>query len=225
MRALIAGVALGALTGLAAADLANFDSDTEGAKGTSFTSGGITFFGLNTVSGVNPDGSNFTPGEYGTELIVERALTLFNDFPGVVSSPNVLSWGNAWVPGDNVSINIFSTVSMMTGSVENSASLDLLYYENGPWGGIEVHFDALLGGSVVATDGFSVSNLGGRDNVTSAHLSIDGVAFDELRLYATFADGTNTVIAGVIDNVNIVPAPGTAALLGLGGLALGRRRR
>jgi len=225
MRALIAGVAVAALGGIAAADVTNFDADSEGFKGASFTSGGITFFGVNSVAGLNPDGSNFLPGEYGTDLIVERALTLFNDFPGVVSSPNVLGFGSAFVPGDNLSINIFSTVSMTNGQVQDSASLDLLYFENGPWGSIEIHFDALLGGSVVASDGLTVSDLGGRDNVTSVHLSIDGVDFDELRLYAQFGDGTNTVIAGVIDNVSITPTPATAALLALGALAGARRRR
>ncbi len=225
MRGIITGLAVAALAGAASADIANFDSDTEGFKGDTFTSGGITFFDLNTVSGLNPDGSNFVPGEYGTDLIVERAVALFNDFPGAVSSPNVLGFGTAFVPGDNLSINIFSTVSMTNGSVQDSASLDLIYFENGPWGAIEVFFDAMLGGSVVASDMLTVSDLGGRDNVTTAHLSIDGVQFDELRLYAQFGDGTNTVIAGVVDNVSITPAPGTAALLALGGLAGVRRRR
>ncbi|MEZ6241897.1 MAG: MYXO-CTERM sorting domain-containing protein [Phycisphaerales bacterium] len=225
MRALIAGATIAALAGIAAADVANFDSETEGFKGASFTSGGITFFGVNSVAGLNPDGSNFVPGEYGTDLIVERAITLFNDFPSVVSSPNVLGFGSAFVPGDNLSINIFSTVSMTTGSVQNAASLDLLYFENGPWGSIDIHFDALLGGSVVGSDGLTISDLGGRDNLTSVHLSIDGVNFDELRLYAQFGNGTNTVIAGIVDNVSITPAPGTAALLALGGLVSVRRRR
>ncbi len=225
MRTLIAGAAIAALTGIAAGDVANFDADAEGFKGSSFTSGGITFFDLNTVTGENPDGSGFGPGDYGTDLIVERAVALFNDFPGVVSSPNVLSWGSAFVPGDNLSVNIFSTVSMTNGSVQNSASLDLLYFENGPWGAIDIHFDALLGGSVVASNVLTVSDLGGRDNITSTHLSINGVEFDELRLYAQFGNGTNTVIAGVIDNVTITPAPGAASLLVIGGLVGARRRR
>ncbi len=225
MRALMMGLALGALAGAASADLANFDSDSEGFKGSSFTSGGITFFDLNTHSGMNVDGSSFVAGDYGTDLIVERALTLAGDFPGQVSSPNVMGWGNAFVPGDNLTINIFSDVAMTTGSVENFVSLDMFYYENGPWGGIELHFDALLGGSVVATDGFTIANGGGRDNITSTTLSISGVSFDELRLYATLSDGTFTAMTGVIDNVSITPAPSGAALLGLGGLALARRRR
>jgi len=225
MRAVTAGAIVASLAGFASADVANFDAETEGFMGSTFTTGGITFSDLNSVSGLNPDGSNFVPGEYGTDFIVENAALLFADFPGIGSAPNVLGFGSAFVPGDNLSINIFSTISMTNGQVQDSASLDLIYFENGPWGDIEVHFDALLGGATVASDGFTVANLDGRDNVTVAHLAISGVAFDELRLYATFADGTNTVIAGVIDNVTITPAPGTVAVMGLGGLALTRRRR
>lgn len=225
MRAVMAGLALSALAGVAMGDVANFDSDSEGFKGSSFTSGGISFYNLNSVSGMNVDGSSFNPGDYGTDLIVERAVALFNDFPGDGSSPNVLGWGRAFVPGDSLTINIFSDVSMSTGSIENAASLDMFFYENGPWGGIEVHFDALLAGSVVASDGFTIANGGGRDNVTTATLSIDGVMFDELRLYATLADGTFTAMTGVIDNVTITPAPSGLALIGFGALASARRRR
>ena len=218
-------VALGALVGAAGAEVANFDSDTEGFKGSSFTSGGITFFDLNTHSGMNVDGSSFSAGDYGTDLIVERAVVLAGDFPGQVSSPNVLGWGNAFVPGDNLTVNIFSDVAFTTGSVENFVSLDMFYYENGPWGGIELHLDALLDGAVVASDGFTVANGGGRDNITSATLSISGVSFDELRLYATLSDGTFTAMTGVLDNVTITPAPSAVALLGLGALGAARRRR
>eukprot|EP00913_Durusdinium_trenchii_P006353 g5965.t1 len=225
MKALMTALALGALAGGAGANVADFDSDTEGFKGTSFTSGGITFFDLNTHAGMNVDGSSFVAGEYGTDLIVERALPLIADFPGQASSPNVLGWGSAFVPGDNLTVNIFSDVAFTTGSVENFVSLDMFYYENGPWGGIELHLDAMLGGSVVASDGFTIANGGGRDNITSAALSISGVSFDELRLYATLSDGTFTAMTGVLDNVTITPAPSGVALLGLGGLALVRRRR
>lgn len=225
MRAVMMMVAAGALSGVAGANVADFDAETEGFKGSSFTSGGITFFDLNTHSGMNVDGSSFMAGDYGTNLIVERAILLANDFPGQVSSPNVLGWGNAFVPGDSLTVNIFSDLKMTTGAVENSVSFDMFYYENGPWGGIELHLDALLDGSVVASDGFTIANGGGRDNITSTTLSIDGVSFDELRLYATLSDGTFTAMTGVLDNVSITPAPSGVALLGLGGLALGRRRR
>lgn len=225
MRAAMMMIGLGALAGVAGANVADFDLETEGFKGASFTSGGITFFDLNTHAGMNVDGSSFVAGEYGTDLIVERAVALAGDFPGQVSSPNVLGWGNAFVPGDNLTINIFSDLAMTTGSVENFVSMDMFYYENGPWGGIELHLDAMLNGSVVGSDGFTIADGGGRDNITWATLTIDGVMFDELRLYATLSDGTFTAMTGVLDNVTITPAPSGVALLGLGGLAMTRRRR
>lgn len=203
----------------------SFDSLAEGFVGPTFSDGGITFFDLNNNSGINPDGSNFGPGDYGTDFIIENATFAVNDFPGFLSGPNALSFGSAFVPGDNLSINILSTFSMTTGQVENSADLDLVYYENGPWGGIELHLRALLNGSIVGEDVIVISDLGGRDNPTGAHMSISGVDFDTLVFTAEFANGTATAFAGIFDNVNIVPAPGGAVLLALGGLTLSRRRR
>lgn len=204
---------------------ADFDAETEGFLGSSFTSGGITFFDINTNSGLNPDGSTFGPGDYGTDFIIERAVALANDF-GAVSSPNVLGFGRALVPGDNLSINLVTDFSMTTGSIENAASLDLFHFEGGPWEGIIVRLEASLGGSVVASDSYEIlGNGGGRDYVKHTPLQVDGADFDTLTLYATFADGTNTVIAGVVDNVVITPSPAGLGVLLLGGVMAGRRRR
>lgn len=203
----------------------NFDSLTEGFVGSTLTDGGISFFNLNNDSGVNPDGSNFGPGDYGTDFIIENATLAVNDFPAFLSGPNALSFGTAFVPGDNLSINIVSTFSMSTGSVENAADMDLVYYENGPWGGIELNLYAMLNGSVVGQDSITISDLGGRDNPTGGHLSISGVNFDTLVFNAEYSNGTSTCFAGIFDNVSIVPAPGAASVLGLAGMVLARRRR
>lgn len=222
MSAAIAACAVPALAG----GSTGFEEMSEGQTGTSFTSGGITFFGLNSVAGVNPDGSSFSPGEYGTRFIIEDATLAINDYPEFLSGNNVLSWGveGAWIPGDNLSINILSDFSMTTGQVENSVGLDLLYFENGPWGGITLSLDAMLNGSVVGTQALVISDLGGRDNLVGVHLALSGVSFDTVRLSATM-DGTPTAIAGLVDNVTITPAPGAMALLGLGGFVSARRRR
>ncbi len=143
----------------------------------------------------------------------------------ILITPLGVGFGGSFVPGDNLTINLMSQVFISPNTAVDFFAVDLFYYENGPWGGIELHFDALLGGSVVATDGFTIANGGGRDNITSTTLSISGVSFDELRLYATLSDGTFTAMTGVIDNVTITPAPAGVALLGLGGLTLVRRRR
>lgn len=207
------------------AGLADFESAPEGFAGETFVDGGITFSQLNDVSGINPDGSSFVPGEYGRQFIVENATLAINDFPGILGGTNALSFGNSFIAGDNLSINILSSFHMSTGQIENSASLDMLMFENGPWGGIVISLDALLGGSVVATDSFTISDLGGRDNLVGKALSIDGVNFDSLQLSARMSDGTYTAFAGLVDNVSITPTPGATGLLAMGSLIGLRRRR
>tara|TARA_A100001391_G_scaffold166456_3_gene126575 strand:- start:263 stop:967 length:705 start_codon:yes stop_codon:yes gene_type:complete len=203
-----------------------FESLSEGASGPSFTDGGITFFGLNNDSGLNPDGSLFGPGEYGSDFIIENATLAINDFPDTLSGSNALSWGQswAWIPGENLSINIVSTFSMTTNSIETDGSLDLLYFENGPWGGITIELLATLDGEVVNSDSILISDRGGRDGLIGDRLSVSGVAFDTLSVNARFDDGTSTVFAGLVDNVSITPAPSTLAVL-LAGTAIVRRRR
>jgi len=223
---LIASVVLAAAgTSALANGYTGFEDPREGFMGPSFTDGGITFFNLNNDSGLNPDGSTYGPGEYGTDFIVENATLAVNDFPGTLSGSNALSWGNAFVPGDSLSINIVSTFSMSTNTIETDASFDILYFENGPWGGITIELLALNRGDVVNSDSILISDLGGRDNLIGDRLGVSGVEFDTLVVNARFDDGTSTVFAGLIDNVNITPAPGTAGLLMMAGAAMTRRRR
>lgn len=220
-----AAVVLAATAAVAVADFANFDAETEGFKGTSFTTDGITIFSVNNNSGLNPDGSTFNPGDYGSEVIIERALVVFNDFPSVVSAPNMLSFGGSLVPGDNTSVNLLTEVFMTNNQTATEASLDLVHFENGPWGGIIIRLDALDRGAVVASDTHTISDLGGRDNPRATHLAVSGVAFDTIRLHAVYPDGTSTVIAGLVDNVSITPAPASAlAFAGLGLVGVRRRR-
>jgi len=220
---------LGVITGSAMSALAGgftgFEGLTEGVAGDTFSHGGITFYNLNNDSGINPDGSNFGPGDYGTNFIIENATLAVNDFPGTLSGTNALSWGNAFVPGDSLSINIVSTLSMTTGQQETDASFNILYFENGPWGGITIELLAMLNGDVVNSDSILISDLGGRDNLIGDMLSVNGVAFDSLTLNARFDDGTSTAFAGLIDNVTITPAPGTVGVLLLAGTGIVRRRR
>jgi Dockerin type I domain len=88
----------------------------------------------------------------------------------------------------------------------NQAGLDIAFYENGPWGGIEYRLDALRNGQVVASDSFTISDLGGRDNATYETLAVGGATFDSLHLYA-FLDGQYTAPRGMIDDLSIIAAP------------------
>ncbi|MFT5423938.1 MAG: hypothetical protein ACI89L_001730 [Phycisphaerales bacterium] len=186
----------------------DFDTQTEGFKGTSFVIDGITVSGVNNVFGLNPDGSNFAPGEYGDQVVIEQADYLFNDFPGVVSPVNVLGFGGSFIGGPNLSINIVSTVSMDPQQTATGVEFDLLYFENGPWGAIEIHLDALdAAGALVARETVVISNLGGRDNLGVHHFNLSAPAFETVRLHANFDDGVNTVFSGVADNLTFHAAP------------------
>lgn len=209
----------------AQAQFANFDSETEGFKGPVFVSGGITFFDANNVSGFYPDGEPFDADDNGTDLIIENATFAADDFPTYLSHKNALTFGRAFIPGDNVSLGALATVSMTTGAVVPGVTLDMVFYENGPWGGIEVVLEGLSGGSVIGSTSFIVagSDPNGRDNPAGIHLSLGGGGFDAFRLSAHL-HGEYTTIRALVDNVSFVPAPGAMALLVAAGLGLRRRR-
>ncbi len=207
------------------ASIADFETPREGFAGEIFTDNGITFSRLNDVSGMNPDGSSYGPGEYGRQFIVENATLAINDFPGVLGGAHALSFGNSFIAGENLSINVLSSFHISTGRVENAASLDMLLFENGPWGGITISLDATLGGNLVASDSFVISDLGGRDGLVGRSLSIDGVGFDSLEVSARWDDGTYAAFAGLVDNVAITPTPGAMTMLAMGSVAMLRRKR
>jgi hypothetical protein len=165
----------------------DYEDLTEGPQGDPLTHMGVTYSDLNNVSGVFPDGETFGPAPE-DEFIVENAALFYIDFPSYGSPVNTLTFGTAYVPGENLSLGPLATVTMDLDLPAVAASLDLGYYENGPWGGIEFHLDALSGGQVVASDGFVISDLGGRDNAAVAVLSVSGAIFDQLKLYATYGD-------------------------------------
>lgn len=235
MKNTMVSVGIVALTvGSAFADVSvsNYDDLTEGSLGSGdFHYNGVTYTAVNSVDGVFPDGNTFVAGgdgfeSLGNEYIVERATFFFDEFPDFGSRNNVLTFGRAFVPGDNLTVGPLSTLTMMLDSVADSASVDLGYFENGPWGGMVLHFEAFMNGVVVDADTLTISDLGGRDNGAVATLMVGGAEFDSLQLYATLGNDF-TAPRVLMDNltVNSVPAPSALALLlGAGGL-MSRRRR
>jgi len=221
--------ALAAVSNAGSLSVSTYDDLTEDFYGESFHYNGVTYSDVNNVAGVFPNGDSFDDdGIFGLghEVIVENATLLYNDFPGWGSANNALTFGTTYVVGDNLSLGALSTVTMTLDEVADFASLEIAYYENGPWGGIQYHLDGLMGGSVVASDSFTISDRGGRDNLAFATLSVDGAQFDSLHLYATFGSDYSGPRA-LIDNltINSVPAPSAMALLGLGAMGATRRRR
>lgn len=224
--ALIGALAIALTPVLALGNLVDYEDLSEGFLGATFTHQGITYHDVNNVSGFYADGTAFSPGEPGTELIIENAAIFYGDFPSYGSPINSMTFGNAFVTGDNLSIGALASVYMDFDTLVNSASLDLAYYENGPWGNIEFRLDAILNGQVVTSDNFFIANGGGRDNAAVATMSVSGTEFDTLHLYAML-NGSYTVPRAMIDDVNFapVPEPATIAALGLGAAAIASRRR
>jgi hypothetical protein len=228
MAALVGTIASAGLAGTTT--VSTYDDLNEDFYGQEFYYNGVTYHDVNNVHGVFPDGNTFEPGGgvngLGDEVIVENAALLYNDFPGWGSANNALTFGSSYVVGDNLSLGAISTVTMSLDNVADFASLEMAYYENGPWGGIEYHLDAYMGDTLVGMDSFVISDLGGRDNIAFATLSVGGVEFDSLQLYATLGDEYSGPRI-LVDNltINSVPAPSALAVLGMGALGASRRRR
>jgi hypothetical protein len=218
---------IGASSSAALADVfSNYEELSEGFKGQTFVHNGVTYRDVNNVSGFYPDGVPFGPDDNGRENIVERAVPFYNDFPAYGSPVNSLTFGSAFVPGDNLTIGALASVWMDLPSLSNAASMDIGFYENGPWGNIQWRLEAVLSGNVVASDTITIANGGGRDNPTFDTLSVGGASFDKLHLYG-WLNNAYTVPRGMIDDLTItaVPEPTTLGLLGAAGLLAARRRR
>ncbi|HEY0180723.1 MAG TPA: hypothetical protein VGC30_13995 [Dokdonella sp.] len=185
--------------------VSTYDDLAEGFLGASFDYGGVHYHDANGIGGVFPDGSTFTPEDVGDWFIVEDAGLFYADYPDFGSAPNMLTFGTAYMPGENFSIGALVQASLDLGAAASAVSIDLVFYENGPWGGIELHLDAYLDGAQVGEDSLTISDLGGRDDVTIGSLAISGVRFDSLKLYATYG-GQPSAPRVMVDDLSITPA-------------------
>lgn len=185
--------------------VSNYDDLAEDFLGQSYTYNGVTYSEVNGIGGVFPDGSTFVPADVGDRLVIEDAGLIFPDFPDFGSAPNVLTFGDTYMPGDNFSIGALVRMTMDLQQPASAASVDLAYYENGPWGGIELHLDAYRNGVLVGGDQFTLAGAPGRDNVATRTLGLAGVEFDQLKLYATY-DGQPSAPRVMIDDLTLTPA-------------------
>ena len=203
-----------------------YENLSEGFLGSTFTQNGVTYRDVNNVSGFYADGAPFGPTDNGDQVIIENAALLYPNFPGYGSPVNSMTFGSAFINGENLSIGALASVWMDVAGGGSAASFDIAFYENGPWGQIVYHLDAVKNGNVVASDTFTISDLGGRDNVTFDTLSVSGPAFDSLHLYAT-KNGSYTVPRGMIDDLSVtsVPEPTSIVVIGMAGAGLLARRR
>ena len=185
--------------------ISNYDDLTEGFLGTSFDYNGVSYHDVNGIGGVFPDGSTFVPADVGDLLIIEDATDFYGVHPHWGSSPNSMTFGTSYVQGPNLSLGALVRVTMDLAVPASSATVDLGFYENGPWGGIVLHLDALDGDIVVASDTLTIANGGGRDNDTVATFSVSATTFDHLKLYATYDDQPSAPRV-IIDNLALTPA-------------------
>jgi hypothetical protein len=184
--------------------ISHYDDLTEGFLGTSYTYNGVSYHDVNGIGGVFPDGSTFTPADVGDQLIIEDATDFYGVHTDWGSSPNALTFGTAYVPGPNLTIGALVRATMDLDQPASAASVEIGYYENGPWGGIEIHLDALSAGTVVASDVITIADGGGRDNDTVATLSVGGATFDSLKLYATYGDQPSAPRV-MMDDLTLMP--------------------
>ena len=218
---------IGAGSSVALADVfSNYEELSEGFKGQTFVHNGVTYRDVNNVSGFYPDGMPFGPTDNGNEVVVERAVPFYSDFPTYGSPVNSLTFGSAFVPGDNLTIGALASVWMDMPTPSNAVSFDIGFYERGPWGGVQWRLEALRNGAVVGTDTITIASGGDRDNPTFDSMSIGGVEFDQLHLFG-WLNNAYTAPRGMIDDLTItaVPEPTTLGLLGAAGLLAVRRRR
>ncbi len=222
----ILGLVATAGTALATTTVSHYDDLTESFLGTGFTYDGVNYRDCNGVGGVFPDGSTFNSGDVGNNFIIENATLLYNDFPAWGSPSNALTFGTSYIVGNNLSLGAFVTAWMDLPQVANSIGMQMAFYENGPWGGIEFHLDAYRNGNLVGSNSFTLSDHGGRDNIAFNTLGVAGVEFDSCHLYASY-NGQYSAPRLLVDDLTIsyVPAPTTlAGFAGLAGLGLRRRR-
>lgn len=206
--------------------VSTYENLSEGFLGATFTHNGVTYRDVNNVSGFYADGAPFGPTDNGDQSIIENATLFYNEFPTYGSPVNSMTFGNTYINGNNLSIGALASVWMDVAGGGSAASFDIAYYENGPWGDIVYHLDAVKSNVVVASSTFTLTGSDGRDNAAFRTFSVSAAEFDSLHLYAT-KNGDYTVPRGMIDNLSItaVPEPASMAITGIVAAGLLARRR
>ena len=168
---------------------ANFDAQTEGSLGTSYTEDGIVFSNLDRYLGSSSE--NFV-AEDGSGTLA--GMTGF-------SAPNTLGFGG-YSPGGGVGFSRCGVFDITLPGLFNSGDL-AIFLTGGSTSGNLVTLEARLAGSAVASDTVTVPSTFGPHAFS---LSVTGVDFDTLHLIGTGALHSGSFFA-VVDNVHVTAAP------------------
>lgn len=169
------------------------------------TNWGKYIIGMDT--GANAGDNSTDPGTWNRNVDWGRGIT---DFVG--------SWADDGGSGAGGELRSWDGAAWNLTDATYAAGTDIMASDAGHAAGVQ-HIAislASLGLSVGEVLEFDVFSTGGGQDPGVDHLS---------RLDASTDDWPNTSVAGAFLSYTIIPAPGSAALLGLGGLVALRRRR
>ncbi len=209
----IVGLALCAgLSGAATAQVSSFDTDAEG------------WTTLNDATGFTWTGSLGNPAgairardlRQGAHWFFAAPTMYLGDRSAVYGG--TLDWDILGIVGNHTSASVGADVMLTGGGLEIGIELNVLPLNSG-WTSWSALLDESAGWSMVS----SLSS-GGllATAVTEADLRTVLGSLDGLYIRGEYTSGSDST---ALDNVNLVPAPGAAALLALGGLGTLRRRR
>lgn len=207
MKLLFSAALCAGIFAVASANVANFDTKSEGTFATSIVDGGITFSNLDQFLGSG-----------GTDVFaIDRADGDLTGFSGY-SPLNVMTFGG-WSPGTGAAFGRMGTFDFGLGPA-SFASVEIFSLENSA---STITLQGKLGASVVNSTFVSIPGDGTIHHWT---LSLPTASYDSFHILST--SGANSGASFVtFDNVTVtpVPEPASMAVLGLGAIGLIRRRR
>lgn len=206
-----AGLVLAAFAGAATAQTSTFDSDAEG---------------WGTIN----DARNFTwTDEFGNPGGSIRASDIGNGQIWYYSAPSIFLGDRSSLYGESLNWDILGIVGNQT-SVDRA---DVMLAGGGMLIGLDVSV-LPLNSDWTSWSALMDESAGWRSIASLTSGSLTGGSISEADIRAVLADLSGLYIRGeytsggdstAIDNVSVVPAPGAAALLGLGALGATRRKR